>query len=516
MKKWIRFAALLAAVTLLAGCNLVGFDAELDAQQVVAQVGDTKMTKAQWQERRDDLAEYYQYLYSTYGMNFDLDSATLESIGLEALDSMVQEEVILQKAAALGLDSFTQEELDEITADVDETMELQEWYYQMMFFPEADPESATVSEAVLAKLAEDGYTIEAMIDAKKQEKIYERIREEAIKNVEVTEEEIRADFDQKVESQKTSYDTTPTLYASALQSGTTAYYVPAGYRGIKHVLVGLDSEKKTEISTLTTTLNTNKTTRASLDEQLAELTAEPEEGVEVTDEEKAAAQESIDLINAQLAELDASDAEANEKLTALKEEAYAEIRPEAEMVLALAKGDLETAKALYAQMNPADETEEAPAATASEATASEATPDEAAAEETDKPLDVSALTAAPDFDTLIAEYGDDPGMNNEAYRETGYLLCEGLALYETAFQEAAMALENVGDVSELVEGTNGYHILVYAGDIPAGPVDYDSVKEDIHAELLSAKETEAYNAAVEAWVSEAKIKKYPKALNTPQ
>ena len=126
MKKWIRFAALLAAVTLLAGCNLVGFDAELDAQQVVAQVGDTKMTKAQWQERRDDLAEYYQYLYSTYGMNFDLDSATLESIGLEALDSMVQEEVILQKAAALGLDSFTQEELDEITADMDETMELQE------------------------------------------------------------------------------------------------------------------------------------------------------------------------------------------------------------------------------------------------------------------------------------------------------------------------------------------------------------------------------------------------------
>lgn len=505
MKKWIRFVALLTAVTLLAGCNLVGIDAELDAKQVVAKVGDTEITKGEWHEMRDSLVSYYEYVYSMYGMTFTADETVLESVGQEALDSMVKEEVIKQKAAALGLDTFTEEELAEMESEANETMDMQRWYYQMMYYPSDDPEAATVSEAVNARLEADGYTTETVLESEKSERIHDRVREEAIKDVVVTDEEIQAEFDAKVEAQKATYDATPTQYASDVSNKADIYYVPEGYRSIKHVLIAIDEDKQSEIESLEATLSDNATTRASLEKQLTDLTAEPEEGVELTDEDKAANEESIALINEQLAELEASDTQANERLAALTQEAFDEVLPKAEMVLALAKGDLTAAKEIYAQITPAAEE----TATPDEAEAI-TTPDEAEAEE--PALDVLALTEPVDFQTLVDVYGEDPGMQNEPYATTGYVLCDGLTMYETAFQTAAMALENVGDVSELVQSSYGYHILCYMGDVASGAVEFESRKDAISEELLSDKQDEAYNAAVEQWIADANVKTFPKAM----
>lgn len=501
MKKWIRFIALLTAVTLLAGCNLVGIDTELDAKQIVAKVGDREITKGEWLDMRTSMVDYYAYMYSMYGMSFDATDATvIEAMGQDALDAMIQDEVIRQKAKELGVDTLSAEETAEIEASVAEEMDLNRWYYQMMYYPEYDLEMATVSEAVDALLEQDGYSVEALTENYTLEKVVARVREEAIKDVAVTDEEVKAAFDADVETQKASYDATPTLYAQDVSNGTEVFYVPEGYRSIKHVLIKLDDEKQNEIEELETLISDNATTRVSLESQLEELTAEPEEGVELTEEEIAANEESIATINAKLEELAAADTEANEKLPVLREAAYAEILPKAEMVYALATGDLETAKALYAQLNPAEETAE------------EATPAEATETAEAEGLDVLALTEAVDFQTLIDEYNEDPGMNSEPYATTGYELCEGLAMYETGFQNAAMALENVGDVSEIVEGLNGYHILCYMGDVAAGPVDFEAKKEAISAELLTTKQDEAYTAAVEQWVKDANAQTFPKAM----
>ena len=60
MKKWIALIVMLMAVMMLSGCNLIGYDAELDGAQVVAKVNDTELTKADWEAYRDYLAEYEQ------------------------------------------------------------------------------------------------------------------------------------------------------------------------------------------------------------------------------------------------------------------------------------------------------------------------------------------------------------------------------------------------------------------------------------------------------------------------
>ena len=122
--------------------------------------------------------------------------------------------------------------------------------------------------------------------------------------------------------------------------------------------------------------------------------------------------------------------------------------------------------------------------------------------------------AGEDFDSLVETYGQDTGMNNEPNKSRGYLVCDGLSVYEQSFQDAAMALEKVGDVSaELVKTSYGYHILQYATDIAAGEVEYtDEIKSNIYDTMLSDAKDAAYEAAVTQWVSEAKVTTYPKVM----
>lgn len=517
MKKWTQLIALLVAVTMLSGCNLIGVDRELDAKQVVAKVGDTQIIKGDWEKSRDELVAYYAQMYSYYGMTMDTSESAMTQWGEDALTMLVENEVIKQKLASLGLDELDEETRATIDTSAQDEMDYYRSYYQAVYFSDADPESATLSEAVDERLAQDGYTMEGIVTQLEEEQLYTIAREYAIKDVAVEDAAVQTAYDERVAEQKGEFEATPTAYASSLNNNSTVYYVPAGYRGIKHVLVKLDSEKQSEISTLESTLTTNASTRTNLQSQLADLTATPAEGTEYTADEQAALDSSVEAINAQLADLDTSDAETSTQLAALKESAYGEIYERAQMVYAMATGDVETANALLAKQ-PKEVSEEAPEAEAGEeaqATASEATPDEASAiEAADQAPKTETITGAVDFDVLMAEYGEDPGMQSEPAMTTGYAICEGLTLYETPFQDAAMALEKVGDISGIVEGTNGYHILYYASDIPEGEVAFDTVKETVHDELLKTAQDEAYSEAVAAWVDEAKVKTYPNAMKT--
>ena len=126
---------------------------------------------------------------------------------------------------------------------------------------------------------------------------------------------------------------------------------------------------------------------------------------------------------------------------------------------------------------------------------------------------LAKVQAGEDFDALLEMYGEDTGMKNEPAKTRGYLICEGLNLYVPEFQEAAMALENVGDVSGLVKTSFGYHILKYAQDIESGVVEYtDEIKTHLHDELLTTAQDAAYEAAVTQWVSEAKVETFPKIM----
>lgn len=502
MKKGLMLIALLAAVLMLTGCNLVGYDEALDNAQVVARVGDTEITKAEWLAYRNNMASYYSNYYEQYfGFSMPLTEETIASYGDSALESMIESIVLEDKIKELGFDPLGEEDAAEVEAYADSMINLYKQLIRYQEFadietveeeyarlsaeleaetPEATPGEATPAEPVPAPTVDPEMLVATMTDAEldamllehlEQEHGYtrdyfvqtqtssienEKLREYAIKDVTVSDEEVREAFDGRVEAQKTSYDATPTLYATAKNSGTDVFYTPEGYRGVKHILISIADEDKTQIDTLSSTLTTAQNTLSSAQSQLDSLNAE--DTSEYDEETLTAYQEQVAALEEQIAQATKTIEETQTALDEATEAAFAAVLPEAEEALAKAQ-------------------------------------------------------AGEDFDALIAEYGDDPGMQSEPASTQGYLVCDGLALYVTEFQDAAMALESVGDISELVRTSYGYHILKYEMDIASGAVEFtDEIAENLHASLLTDAQNAAYDAAVTQWVSEADVKTFPKVM----
>ena len=478
MKKWTALIAMLLAVLMLSGCNLIGYDAELDGAQVVAKVNDTELTKADWMAYRDYIAAYeQQYFQQYYGFSFDLTEETIASYGETALQQLIEGAVIDQKIEELGFDQLDEEK----TAEVEEYVKSMYDFYKMMIryenYPtletveeeqerlaaeaeaapgsEATPAEATVTNAQLDEmldkdLAAIGYNYENILQSEIASTQSDMLYDHVIADVAVTDEEVKAKFDSIVAEQKAAADADPTVYA------TGDYYVPAGYRGVKHVLVKVTAEAQAKIDELKSAISSAETALQSANAQMEEMKAM--DTAEYDEEALALHNEQIAALEEQAATAQATLDESTPALTAAEEAAFAEILPKAEEVLAKAQ-------------------------------------------------------AGEDFDALIETYGEDQGMKSEPAKTEGYYVCEGLTTFVPEFQEAAMALQNVGDISGLVKTTYGYHILQYTCDIADGEVEFtEEIKTKLHSELLTTAQEAAYEAAKTQWVSEAKVETFPKVM----
>ena len=140
------------------------------------------------------------------------------------------------------------------------------------------------------------------------------------------------------------------------------------------------------------------------------------------------------------------------------------------------------------------------------------------ADEEDKDRDYKALAqevldkvnAGEDFEALIEEYNEDPGM--ETYTE-GYIIgADFEGIYDEAFQKAAAELKKEGDVSGLAEGSFGIHIIKRYGDVSTEPVPFEDVKEEIKTLILDSLKDEMYTAKVAEWKEGLEIVTYDKRV----
>lgn len=119
---------------------------------------------------------------------------------------------------------------------------------------------------------------------------------------------------------------------------------------------------------------------------------------------------------------------------------------------------------------------------------------------------MAKFNAGTSFADLIVEYGNDPGMQQEGMLETGYEVAAGSIMWDLPFRDGAMAIANVGEVSEPVVGANGVHIIYYLKDVPGGPVTITPTEfESIRAELLSEATDSHINNTVIARLGSAEI-----------
>ncbi len=482
-------ALLLAGVLLLGGCSLVVKDPEVDARQIILEVNGETVDKARFTQIYNNAynnAYQEQLMYQQYGLiqGINLDP---DQILLDTLDATAKDLLLHQKAHDLGLDGLTEEETaaiqEKAQADYDNILV----QVKDAFFAQSTLTGEELDAALKAKAEELGFSMEVFVQSGKEQDLHDKLFARFAEGLTITEEELQAEYDARVSEAKTKYEQTPSAYGTDLTGGQPVYYAPAGYRYVKQILVKLTSDDDSDIKAL-------KAELAPLGTALTEAQADADEFKALLQSESLSEADQK-YLKEQQAGLSGDEAVRLGKLLALE---------------SLEAAEAEELKALQAKVPVYQALAEAQAAYDAKNDELKAKKEAALAAIQPKAEEIHALATAEgaNFDDLIKEYNEDTGMP-----ETGYPVSEASTNFVTEFTQPAMKLSSVGEVSQPSASDYGYHIMLYAADIPEGPVTLESVSETIRAELLKSKQEEAYNAGVEEWIAAAVIRKYPERMD---
>ena len=450
MRKKALLAALMAMILLTSGCALIVKDEAVDAATPVIRMGDQVITKAEVKAQVE--SELYQQAswYQMLGQSFDYtDPANIAAAQESAIEALKKDMVLNAKAKELGFDQLTAE--DEASIKENAQKDLDSIISQAKNYVEnaEGMSEEELTEAATKQAEESGYTLDAYVNYEKGNLISKRLKDYAIQDVAVTDEEIQAEYESKVAANKETYAEKPGSWATAANNGTTLYYTPAGVRRVKQILTKFKDEDQSAIDEankqLTEANTALSTAQAKVDSAQSAVDAEG-----ITDEDKAAAEETLNAAKQELDEADKALLAANEAVTAATDKAFANLDEEVDAILA------------------------------------------------------SLDAEGADWQAIMDEKNQDPGMKSN---EKGYAVAADMTGFDSAFVEAAMALEKPGDHSGKVKGTSyGYYIIRYEGDEAEGPVALETVKEGISSTLLKNKQDDTYDAAVAEWVEAAGIK----------
>lgn len=453
MRKRVILAFLLViALVATSSCSLIVKDEEVDKQTTIIEVAGKTITKAEVAEQTEAMLDYQEYVYYLYGMSFDRTSeSSISSARSSAIENLIQDAVLTQKTAEMGIE-LTADELSEVQQSADSAWDTYISSVKSGYFADSELAGEELDKAVEAKMAELGYPAkDELLDSQKISKVREKLRSEVVKDVAVTQEELESAYSTRVSEAMTNYGNNPSTYGTDVQNGSTIYYVPAGYRFVKNILIKFTDEDNTAINDLQSQLTSKNSELATAESSLSDLGEDASADDEAAAQNRAALTETKERLAGEIAELQT-------KLDSAKEAAYAAIQPTVDEVLA-------------------------------------------------------KLASGEDFDALMEQYGQDTGMQASPAKENGYPVSADSTNWVTEFRDAAMALEKVGDVSGAVRSSYGIHLLKYVSDAVEGEVGLDSVKDALEAELLANKQEEAYTAAVEQWVSDANAKVYEDRMN---
>ena len=451
MRKKALLAALMAMILLLSGCALVVKDEAVDNATEIIRMGDQVITKDKVKAQVENQLYYMANQYAMYGYNIDTtDPDVIAQAQSAAVEALKNDLALTAKAKELGLDQLTDEEKETVANNAKETYDIWANYVKPSDTEGMDEEA--IAKACEDNLKELGITMDSITESETKTVLESKLKEYAIKDVTVTEEEIKDSYDTLVERDKGTYEGKAGSWATAANNGTTLYYTPAGVRRVKQILTKFKDEDQTAIDDakqkVTDATTARSTAQAKIDSANETLALEGD--TDEIKEAKEAAQADLEAAQKELDEADKALTDANQAVTDATDKAFANLDEEVDAILA------------------------------------------------------SLDAEGADWQAIMDEKNQDPGMTGN---EKGYAVATGMTNFDSAFVEAAMALEKPGDHSGKVRGSSyGYYIIRYESDEAEGPVALDEVKEKISSNLLSTKQTEAYNAAKAQWVEEAGIK----------
>lgn len=122
----------------------------------------------------------------------------------------------------------------------------------------------------------------------------------------------------------------------------------------------------------------------------------------------------------------------------------------------------------------------------------------------DLALDIKEkLDKGEDFAELAKEYSTDPGSKDNG----GDLGFFGKGVMVKSFQDAAFSME-IGEISQPVESSHGYHIIKLEDKTEAKEANYEEVKDQIKETILQERLPEEYQIWIQQKLSEYNIETY--------
>ena len=355
--------------------------------------GAVTVLKSEIQDEYDQMLSQYVAYYAQYGYSVDeYDTELQASVAQETVQTKLSTSIVRHYAAQNGYE-LTEEKKTELAAQVktalDNTREYLESYLSAYGFT-GDELNAAVEE----QMAQAGYTEETLMDSAELNDVLNFLYERATADVTVTEDEVKAAFDEKVAKQKESYASVD-AFINDYVNESEILYTPENVRLMECIFV------------------------ASV------------EG-EATEDEATADEATV------------SEATAGEAADIASLTGYAK------------------AKAIAA-----------------------------------------AIAGGADFEESMKAYNEDSSTEEQMLR--GYPVAENSTTYGDEFTAGAMALEHVGDVSDVIVTDYGYFILRYAKDLESGEADFEARKETETEETLTNKKNDAYSAFIDTILDEADI-----------
>lgn len=286
--------------------------AELQDTDVLATVNGTELTWA-------DVAPVYDSLVSSYGNYYDLtDSANVELFRAVAMQNKINEVIMQAKIAELGI-ALTDEEAaaaeEDAQSDWDNAISSYISQQHSDLTDESSQEDKDAANAEAVQYFNDlGYSPESLKENYKQYALYDKLEATIVQDVTVTDEEVEALYQEMVESDRALYENDIAAYVDynnyvdqmamyAMYYGTDssmdyAWYRPAGFRAVKHILLPVDAELMQTYQDLQARLEEQVESETEGDEESAAAAAATEEtaDAEATAEptEEPVTQEQVD------------------------------------------------------------------------------------------------------------------------------------------------------------------------------------------------------------------------------
>lgn len=464
MKKTLALLlALGMLVLMLTGCQV---NREKDMAQIVLQVGDVTYTK---QQVYDTVTDYF----TSMGYSIDLMDETMEESTREQMDAMLEDylDYLMQmEVAAIIVDRdmpLSEEEIAEADASVDQYVEFVKAY---MLTEDEDPEAAEENAQA------EGEDIDAQVDAfflentgmtlqEYREEVYKQVKLEKLgnalaKDVTASDEQVKARYETDLQSQKEAAITGETYYESVVTGdsdliGAYTLHKASGYQLVKHILFTFTEEQQDELEALQETIDDEKSTKSDAETAKSEAEAAKLTAEDAGDTEEAAAQQKI------IDDKDAIISTQSARIETLQNQYFAR-RDE------LAAGNVAKAQDLVAR-----------------------------------------LKAGEDFDTLLAEYGEDPGMKQGASSITGYLISPTGYGFDETFVDAAQQLTEAGQISDPVVSDFGVHIVKLLYGTDEADLPYDLVKSIVQPLADEDAQQTAVDEGIQKYADELGVKVYP-------